>query len=253
MRACRRRNVRNWHAIFAGWLERSAEGNNERAGLLAHHYLEAARPDDADLAWTGKDEQLAELRRQAVTWAQRAATLALARYEVDEAIALLHKALELEPDPVSQARLWQEIGHAQALKFDGEAFWAAMQKAIDLGGPAADLYAELALQTSIRGAMWKRQPDRELVVGWIQQALDLADEGSPARAKALVAFSMWNEDEAAAREAYEIAERDGDVGLRLITGTPSPLQPGATPTLNGRSPARGVACLCTAPGGHRPG
>ena len=55
--------------------------------------------------------------------------------------------------------------------------------------------------------MWKRQPDRELVVGWIDRALELAEEGSPARAKALVAFSMWNEDQAAAREAYEIAER----------------------------------------------
>jgi hypothetical protein len=204
------------HAAFAAWLSRRAEGNDDHAELLAHHYLEAVRPDDADLAWTGRDEQLVELRQQAVTWARQAAALALARYEVDEAIALLHKALELELEPAALAGLWQEVGHAQALKFDGEAFWAAMLKAIDLGGPAADLYGELGFQTTTRGAMWKRQPDRELVVGWLDRALELAEEDSPARAKALAAFSMWNEDEAAARAAYEIAERTGDVGLRLM-------------------------------------
>ncbi len=205
------------HAAFAAWLERSAEGNDEHAALLAHHYLEAARLEDADLAWAGRDEQLAELRRQAVTWARRAGALALARYEVDEAIVLLKRALELEPEPAAQAGLWQEIGHANALKFDGEAFWAAMQKAIDVGGPAADLYAELALQTATRGAMWKRQPDAEVVLGWIDRALDLAEDASPARVKALAAFSMWNDDEAAAHAAHEIAEQEGDVGLRLVT------------------------------------
>jgi hypothetical protein len=64
--------------------------------------------------------------------------------------------------------------------------------------------------------MWKRQPDRELVVGWIDRALELAADDSPARAKALVALSMWNQDQAAAYEANEIAERSGDVGLRLL-------------------------------------
>ena len=205
------------HAAFGGWLERSAERNDEHAALLAHHYLEAVRPEDADLAWAGLDEQLAELRQRAVIWARRSASLALGRYEVDEAIALLHKGLELEPDPAGQAALWQEIGHANAVKYDGEAFSAAMQKAIDLGGPAADLYAELAVATAIRGGMWKRQPDRGLVSGWLEQALDLAEGDSPTRAKALAAFAMWNEDEAAARAAHEIAEKEDDVGLRLLT------------------------------------
>ena len=156
------------------------------------------------------------MRRHAVTWARRAAALALGRYEVDEAIGLLHDALELEPDPAAQAGLWQEIGRANALKFDGEGFWAAMQRAIDLGGPAADLYAEMALQTGTRGGMWRRQPDHELVLGWIDRALELADEDSPARAKALAAVSLWNEDEAAARAAFAIAERNGGVELRLL-------------------------------------
>jgi hypothetical protein len=35
--------------------------------------------------------------------------------------------------------------------------------------------------------------------------------------KALAAFSMWNDDEAAAHAAHEMAEQEGDVGLRLVT------------------------------------
>ena len=52
------------HAAFAGWLERRAEGDDEHAALLAYHYPEAVRPEDVDLAWAGRDEQLAERRRQ---------------------------------------------------------------------------------------------------------------------------------------------------------------------------------------------
>ena len=57
-------------------------------------------------------------------------------------------------------------GRAHALKFDGEAYWEAMLKAIDVAerpGTLADLYGELALVTTLRGAMWKRFPDHELV------------------------------------------------------------------------------------------
>jgi class 3 adenylate cyclase len=205
------------HAAFAGWLERSAERDDEHTALLAYHYLEAVRPEDADLAWAGRDEQVTELRRQAVLWARRAASLALGRYEVDEAIVLLHEALELEPDPAGQATLWQEIGRANAFKYDGEAFSSAMQKSIDLGGPTADLYADLAVETARRGGMWKREPDRELAVGWIERALDLAEEGSPTRARALAASALWTEDEAAARAAHEIAEKHDDIRLRLLT------------------------------------
>ena len=39
------------HAAFAEWLEGVAEGRGEHAALLAHHYAEAVRPEEADLAW----------------------------------------------------------------------------------------------------------------------------------------------------------------------------------------------------------
>ncbi|HKV68326.1 MAG TPA: adenylate/guanylate cyclase domain-containing protein [Gaiellales bacterium] len=205
------------HAGFAGWLERSAERDDEHTPLLAYHYLEAVRPDDSDLAWAGREADLPELRRSAIAWARRAASQALSRYEVDESIVLFRKALELEPDPVGQARLWEEIGHANALKYDGEAFFEAMEHAIELGEPSAELYAELAVQAARRGGMWKRELDPEIVLGWVEKALGLAEQASPARARALAASAILTESEDAARAAHEIAEQAGDVGLRLLT------------------------------------
>ena len=42
------------HAGFAQWLERNGTGEDEHAPLLAHHYAEAVRPEDLDLAWPGR-------------------------------------------------------------------------------------------------------------------------------------------------------------------------------------------------------
>ena len=56
------------HAALAGWMERSREAREEQAALLGHHYAEAVKPEDADLAWAGDDEELARLRAKAVEW-----------------------------------------------------------------------------------------------------------------------------------------------------------------------------------------
>src|SRR5205823_1750531 len=83
------------HAAFAGWLERFGDGRGEHAALLAHHYAEAVRADWADLAWSGEEAELERLRGEAVSWLRRAAAFAISRYELDEAIAMLERALEL--------------------------------------------------------------------------------------------------------------------------------------------------------------
>ena len=62
--------------------------------------------------------------------------------------------------------------------------------------------------------MWVQQPDWTLVEGWIQQALELAEEGSLTQGHALAALSMNTDDESAARSALAIAERLGDHELR---------------------------------------
>ena len=203
------------HAGFAAWLERFAEdGGDMYASLLAHHYAEAVRPEDVDLAWPGADTELARLRGRAVHWLRRAAELAVGRYEITEGLTLLQRAVALEPDPVRQARLWEEIGHGNALRFDGKAFQAAMEHAVELVGPSAELYSVLALQTARRSGMWQQPPDRHIVDDWIDRALALAEAGSPTYAKALAAAALWRKDEAAARELHGIALRSGDAALR---------------------------------------
>lgn len=205
------------HAGFAQWLERNGKGEDEHAPLLAHHYAAAVVPEDVDLAWPGREREAEALRGKAVWWSRRAAELAIGRYEIDQGLALLHQALSLETDPQEQAALWQRIGHACALKYDGEGFWQAMQHALDIGGPSAEVYADLALETSQRAGMWVKQPDMTLLDGWIDQALEIAEEGSRTQGKAFAARAITYDDESAASSALAIAERLGDLDLRCTS------------------------------------
>ena len=201
------------HAAFAQWIERSGEASDENAPLLAHHYAEAVRTEDLDLAWAGRDDEAAELRGKALAWAKRAAELAIGRYEIDEGITLLRRAVELEPDPAEQGRCWYEIGRASAFKYDGDGFVEAMENALELGASKAEVYAELGYQTVQRAGMWQTRPDRSLVSGWIEQALELSPPDSRAYAKAAVARANWEETDELALEAERLAREAGDPGL----------------------------------------
>jgi class 3 adenylate cyclase len=207
------------HAAFASWVERFGGGRDEHAPLLAHHYAEACRPEDADLAWAGAEDEFEGLRLQAVAWLRRAAELALGRYEIDEALEHLSRALQLETDDLARSELWRRVGRANTLKYDGEAFWTAMLNSLEEcsdRAESAQTYSELAFHTVTRSAMWKRRPDPELVHGWIERALELSDPDTFPRARALIARSWY--DPAvfadAAREANALAERLGDLELR---------------------------------------
>lgn len=207
------------HSRFARWLEREGGGRDEHAALLAHHYAEAARAEEADLTWQGDDEGLARVRERAVRWLRRAAELAVGRYEMKEGLSLLQRALALETSVPVQVELWREIAHANALYFDGEAFSSAMRKAIELAdSPAAtgELYAELVFQTLVRSGMWRVLPDSELVGDWIDRALELEPQESAGRAKALIArcYADYRKSPRLASEASGIAERLGEVALR---------------------------------------
>ncbi len=202
------------HAAFADWLERQGEGREEHAPLLAYHYAEAVRPDDIDLAWHGQDEVVERLRGKAIAWSRHAADLAIRRYEIDEGLSLLHRALELESDPSQQSELWHSIGHANALKFDGPRFLEAMEHAIELGGPQAELYTELALQAVRRSGMWIRRYDPAQLDRWVERAIELSPEGSPTYPNALAALALRTSDEESARALQAVAERLGDPELR---------------------------------------
>ncbi len=206
------------HALIAAWLERTGSGRDEDAALLAHHYAQAASPELADLAWADEPEELERLRVRALGWLRRAADLAIRRYDLDEGVANLHRALEL-CDPDERVDLWRAIGRASALKFDGERFWEAMKRALKLTDDPdtqADILADLACQTSIRSGMWPLRPDTDEVEGWIGKALELARPDSQAYARALIARAYWNpsEERAAAMEGSALAEHLGDLALR---------------------------------------
>jgi class 3 adenylate cyclase/tetratricopeptide (TPR) repeat protein len=206
------------HAAFAAWLERVGESRDEWATLLAHHYAEAARPEDADLAWAGADDELEQLQEKAVHWLTRAGKLAVDRYEIDEALELFHRALRLAPSSETAASIWLAIGNATALRYDGAAFANAMERALELSDdPAikAKTYSELAFQTGIRIGMWTTMPEVTTIDDWIERALALTEEKSHERARALIALANTHPDDGElARQASALADELGDPELR---------------------------------------
>ena len=210
---------RAWaHADFAEWLERVGGGDDEHAPQLAHHYAEAVRPESADLAWAADEERVAALRRRAVQWLRRAAELAFGRYELADSAALYREAVALEPDAAARSELWADSAFASQLRFDTDGFLEAMEQALSLRPPresAARLYGQLSREGS-RPYMWRRPPARDVVEGWIDKALELAEPGSEAHASAVAARAALDPvgRAGAAREAVELAERLGDPVLR---------------------------------------
>ncbi len=207
------------HAQFADWLERLGEGRDEHAPLLAHHYAEAVRPEDADVAWPDANAELEALRRKAVEWLERAAEGAIIRYELDDAVILLERALTLEAARDEQARLWRRVGRAHALRYDGDNFIKAMQTALELvDNPRqrSETYAELTFEGAMRSGMWQSRLDRQSKEDWSARALTDVEYGSPPHVKALIARAFWalpDADECAVLSA-ELAEKLGDVELR---------------------------------------
>ncbi len=164
------------HAAFADWVERFAGRLDEYAPILAHHYAQAASPQDVDLAWVGDAERLRDLQQKAIEWLRRAAELAIGRYEIEEGLALLHRALELEPSRPDKSAIWHEIGRAHALKYDGEPFWAAMQTAIELSddplGDRGHVQRSRARDGAAGGDVAEgARPER--IEEWIERALEL--------------------------------------------------------------------------------
>jgi DNA-binding SARP family transcriptional activator len=203
------------HASLAEWLEQFGAGRDEHAPLLAHHYAEAAAPEDADLAWPGEPERLESVRHRACAWLERAAELAAGRYALDDEIGLLRRVAEFETQPRARLDLHRRLARASLLKYDQAGFRDAMLAVVAAADPdeQADAYSELAFWDAFR---WGHSEDRETIEVWIERALELAPPASPARARALVARSYCRPDEAeeAAAEATRIAERLPDPELR---------------------------------------
>ena len=211
------------HGTFAEWLEGGAAGADERAPLLAYHYSMAANPVEADLVWAGDADGLARVRERAVHWLWRAGRLARGRHEMEEAVELYTRAVGLCDDDYEQALLWRAIGEAQALRYDGEGMRRALLRAAE--GPLddderADAYAYLAFQSSIRSAMWSIRLNMDLIEEWASKALELAADGSEARARALLAranVELTGAPDEILDEASALAEALGSIELRSFT------------------------------------
>jgi class 3 adenylate cyclase/tetratricopeptide (TPR) repeat protein len=206
------------HAAFANWLERKGRRRDQDAPLLARHYAEAVRPADVDLVWGGEPERHAELRARAVRWLCRAAELAAARYEIEDALALLARARELEPEARSKIQILQEIARVQTLRYDAEGLRAALEEALALGPErvvAAEIYARLAYYSLGRAYMWKEPPARELREEWLGKALNLSEPDSSARAWALLAQAASDPSTRMenAKEAHRLGTALGDAHL----------------------------------------
>ena len=182
--------------------------------MLAHHYAEAVRPEDVDLAWAGRERRGSiACARKACDWLGWRPSWRSAATRSTTGIALLQRAAELDPRPDTQAKLWYEIGHANALKYDGQAFTKSMMRALELGAPEGATYAELVYQGAQRGAMWN-PPIGEKLDAWVDRALAASAAGSLERGKALVA-QAWRKDRPdSAREAIALADALGDDDLR---------------------------------------
>jgi DNA-binding SARP family transcriptional activator len=205
------------HAGFAEWLESRGRARDEDASLLAHHYAEAVRPEYVDLAWRGQEERADELGKRAVAWLRRAAELAVGRFELDEALALIDQALELSDAP-TQVELLRLAADAHRMRFEMGAFREALERALAHDPPktvAAEIYSELAGR-GVAPYMWKQAPSPQDVEHWTRRALDLAEPESPARAIGLIAKARHDPGTGgeAADEAVRLAERLGDPELR---------------------------------------
>ena len=207
------------HAALAEWIERSSESADELASLLAHHYAEAVRPEDVELAWAGDDAEHERTRAKALEWLQRAATGAMQRYELIDALGLLAQALPLAPTRSDRAAVHRAIGRAHVLNFAGEPFLRSMEAAIaeaDDERVRTELYGEIAFESALRSGIWRQMPGLERIDDWVDRALAGAPPGSRARAMALIARARWNPAEGAqaAIEASKIAEQLDDAELR---------------------------------------
>ncbi len=192
------------HAACGAWLEdRGAE-----PPVLAHHFAEAVEH------LPGTDARREDLRARAITWLARAGELAFARSELKDAVALYHRAADLEADGAGRAELLRRAARASEDAFDLLTFRRDMERAIDATPDprqAGLLYGELALEGA-RPYLWQRPPARADVERWIAAAETRSAPGTRAHGLALVARASLDPATSGriARQAVRVAEAVGE-------------------------------------------
>ena len=207
-------SARTLHAVVRGLARgrgRRTTQAPERSPITTPRPSTRRSPSSPGAARTSTPRRL---RASALRWLRRAAELALGRFDLDDALALLDRAAELD------AR------RCRALARDRAGKRAQVRRRCHVAGDAqgdrADRRPRDSSQSSTESSpssrrcavgCGKRRSDPELVKGWLERTLELAEPGSRSRARALVTKSMWEEDAELAEEAIAIAERLDDAEL----------------------------------------
>ena len=158
------------------------DASNGRACTLAYHYAEAIDPEIADLAWRDHDQDAARPRASALRWLRRAAELALARFDLDDALGLLERAAELTPDNPDCYR----IRSPASTPSSSTARPSGSRCRRHSSSPPTSLSAVSStpscpgFESTMRGAMWKVAPgDWAIVSGWIGGGARALPAGQP--------------------------------------------------------------------------
>ena len=225
---------------------RSRSGSSARREARDEHALAARAPlrgggsPRGRRSRLGRDETTSSsgCARRRSHGCERAAELAVGRYEIDDGARPLQRALELEPRPASASgalaldrpRQCAQVRRAAVLAGDG-----AGDRPLRRRGPAGrSLRRSRAADCGSIG-MWPVLPESEVLLGWIDRALELAPAESVSRAKALArpfdvggrARRLWRGTELSrqalwpsARESRAPASSRGPAGLLRLRRWP---------------------------------
>jgi class 3 adenylate cyclase len=224
------------HAEVADWMVNLAgERSDEFAELIAHHYLNAVRGEDADLAWLDDPDGREAIRGKAVTWLLAGGAVARRQFALARAVELHTAALELAASDAERLDAHEQLGRDHDVAYHGEDTLAEYQAALEIArrDPAAKprvarLARRVASLVAIRGGAFHERPDLNTVEAVVAEGLDAADDPRE-RATLLIAFASmaaaWlsagqpdpvpmERRMAAAHEAIKLADELDDPGVR---------------------------------------
>jgi class 3 adenylate cyclase/tetratricopeptide (TPR) repeat protein len=207
------------HERFARWLDQHGGALVEREELVGYH-LEQSYRYATELG--AADARALEAAARAADLLTVAGRRALTRGDMAAAAGLLRRAAALlEIDPPRRLELLPELG--RAFRFAGDAAGAAavLREAVEKAGATGD--RRLVLLSRIEHAFLRLYTDPDVAtedtIGVAEQALavfeELGDEGSLARAWALIGDANWllcrgERMEDAFTRALECTRRAGD-------------------------------------------
>ena len=173
------------HATLAEWIERSVENVGDIAALLAHHYADAVRPEDVELAWAGR-------RRRARANAGEGARVAPARgRRCDAALRARRRARLALAGAAARSDASRPRGRAPGdrqgarARLRGRALLAVDAGRHRRGATTSRCEASSTpswrYESALRSGIWQQMPERTRVDDWVDRALAGAPPDSRAR------------------------------------------------------------------------